>query len=40
VQDLKPDRQFLVNSRSERYPISSRLDAIGVTELAAILAEL
>lgn len=38
VQDVKPDRQFLVNGGGERYPISPRLDAIGVTEMAAILA--
>jgi predicted AAA+ superfamily ATPase len=40
VQDLKPARQFLVNSGSARYPISAGLDAIGLPEMAAILAEL
>jgi uncharacterized protein len=40
VQDLKPDRQFLVNSGSQRYPLTSRLDAIGLAGMSAILAEL
>jgi predicted AAA+ superfamily ATPase len=40
VQDLKPDRQFLVNSGSQRYPISPRLEAIGLAEMATLLAEL
>jgi len=40
VQDLKPAHQFPVNSGSGRYPISKQLDAIGVTEMAATLAEL
>jgi predicted AAA+ superfamily ATPase len=40
VQDLKADRQFLVNPGSQRYPISSRLDAIGLAGMATLLAEL
>jgi predicted AAA+ superfamily ATPase len=35
VQDLKPDRQFLVNSGSERYPMTDGLEAIGLAEMAA-----
>jgi uncharacterized protein len=38
--DLKPQHSFLVNSGSERYPISPGLDAIGLTEMAGILANL
>jgi hypothetical protein len=38
--DLKPHRQFLVNSGRERYPIAPGLDAIGVTEMAGMLASL
>ena len=38
--DLKPTHRFLVNSGGERYPIGPGLDAIGVTELAGVLASL
>jgi uncharacterized protein len=38
VGDLKPDHKFLVNAGSERYPIITGLDAIGLVEIAAILA--
>ena len=37
---LKPDRQFLVNSGNDRYPITKELDAIGLAETAAMLAGL
>jgi hypothetical protein len=40
VQDLKPDRQFLVNSGSERYPMTHGLEAIGLAEMAAVLGNL
>jgi hypothetical protein len=40
VQDLKADRQSVVNSGSARYPISSRLDAIDLAEMAAALVDL
>ena len=40
VQDLKPDRQFLVNSGSERYPMAEGLEAIGLAEMAAVLGDL
>jgi predicted AAA+ superfamily ATPase len=40
VQDLKPDRQFLVNSGSERYPMAEGLEAIGLAEMAAVLGNL
>jgi predicted AAA+ superfamily ATPase len=39
-EDLKPDQRFLVNSGTERYPISAGLDAIGLGEMAATLAAL
>jgi predicted AAA+ superfamily ATPase len=39
-EDLKPDRQFLVNSGVDRYPISRQLAAIGLVEMAAMLAGL
>ncbi len=38
LRDLKPDRRFLVNSGSERYPLGEGLDAVGLAEMAAILA--
>ncbi len=40
IRDLKPDRRFLVNSGSERYPIAPGLDAIGLAGMTALLAEL
>lgn len=40
VHDVKPDRQFLVNSGSERYPISPDVEAVGLAEMAAMLANL
>jgi predicted AAA+ superfamily ATPase len=39
-EDLKPKHRFLINSGNERYPISSELEAIGLTEMARILAAL
>jgi hypothetical protein len=39
-EDLKPDRRFVVNAGSGRYPIDDRTTAIGVHELAAMLAAL
>ena len=40
VQDLRPKHRFLVNAGTERYPISSGLDAIGLAEITALLAKL
>lgn len=40
AEDLKPKHRFLVNSGSERYPSGPGLEAIGVTEMASILASL
>ena len=40
VQDVKPHRRYLVHSGGERYPVSSKLEAIGVAEAAATLANL
>jgi uncharacterized protein len=37
-EDLKPQRTFVVYSGTERYLISSGAEAIGIRELAAILA--
>jgi predicted AAA+ superfamily ATPase len=40
VEDLEPDRQFLVYSGAERYPLSSHLEAIGLHAMTAVLAGL
>ena len=40
LQDLKPDRQFLVNSGSERHPMTEGVEAIGLAEMAAVLGNL
>src|SRR5580704_3065677 len=39
-EDLKPRRRFLVNSGRERYPIGPGLEAIGLAEMAGMLASL
>ncbi len=39
-QDLKPDRRFVVNAGSGQYPIDAEITAIGLRELAAMLAAL
>lgn len=40
TEDLKPERQFLVHSGDAPYPISPGLDAIGLLEIAGVLANL
>jgi predicted AAA+ superfamily ATPase len=39
-QDIKPDRQFVVNSGLEPYPIDANITAIGVPALARMLSAL
>jgi predicted AAA+ superfamily ATPase len=39
-EDLKPDRRFLVNAGSGRYPLSPDMEATGVAEMASQLAAL
>ena len=39
-EDLQPDRRFVVNSGKGHYPIDSEITAIGVHELAEMLAAL
>lgn len=39
-EDLKPARQFLVNSGDERYPLNAKTQSIGLRELATQLAVL
>jgi len=39
-EDVKPDKRFVVNSGTERYPVSEGVDAIGLKEMATILAAL
>jgi hypothetical protein len=39
-EDLRPDRRFVVNSDKGNYPIDSEITAIGVHELAEMLADL
>jgi len=36
-EDLKPERAFVVYAGEERYPLSPGIEAIGLTELAALL---
>ncbi len=39
-QDLKPDRQFVVNAGLDQYPIDAKTTAIGVAGLAKVLLAL
>jgi len=39
-QDLMPERRFVVNAGSGHYPIDAEITAIGLYELAAMLAAL
>jgi predicted AAA+ superfamily ATPase len=36
--DLQPERQFVVYAGAERYPVNARTEAIGLAELAAMVA--
>lgn len=38
-EDLKPERSFLVYSGEDRYPKGNGIEAIGVKELASVIAE-
>lgn len=38
-EDLKPQRSFIVYSGEERYPIAKDVEAIGVRNMASLLAE-
>jgi len=39
-EDVEPDKRFIVNSGTERYPVSEGMDAISLGELATTLAAL
>ena len=39
IEDIKPDKSFVVYAGDERYPISEGVDAIGLSEMAQMLAE-
>ncbi|TGQ47011.1 ATP-binding protein [Mesorhizobium sp. M00.F.Ca.ET.216.01.1.1] len=40
IQDLSPRRSFIVYSGIDRYPISEDVEAIGIREMASMLADL
>lgn len=40
IADLKPDRAFVVYSGEERYPMAEGIEAIGLREMAEVLAEM
>lgn len=39
VADLKPTRAFVIHASNDRYPLSEKVEAIGVRELAGMLSE-
>ena len=39
VEDIRPERAFVVTSGNERYPLRRGVEAIGLRELATLLAE-
>ena len=40
LEDLQPDRAFIVNTSDERYPVKAGVEAIGLREMAGELARL
>jgi hypothetical protein len=40
IEDIKPDRSFVVYSGSDRFPVTGKTDAISLIELAQILKEI
>lgn len=40
LEDLKPDRAFVVYSGEDRYPMAEGIEAIGLREMAEVLARL
>jgi len=39
-EDVKPNKRFVVNSGTERYPVAEHVEAIGLKEMARMLAAL
>ncbi len=39
LEDIEPDKSFVVYAGDERYPISEGVDAIGLSEMAQMLSE-
>lgn len=37
LQDIQPDRTFVVHSGKDRYPLSKNVEAIGLTEIVEML---
>ena len=37
IEDIEPDKSFVIYAGDERYPIAESVDAIGVTEMAQML---
>ena len=40
IEDLKPDRAFIVYSGTDKYPITQGVEAIGLHGLATLLVSL
>lgn len=39
VEDIKPERSFVVMAGAERYPVAENVEAIGLREMATVLRE-
>ena len=39
VEDIKPERSFVVTAGSDRYPVAKDVEAIGLREMASVLRE-
>ncbi|MCB9186025.1 MAG: ATPase, partial [Flavobacteriales bacterium] len=39
LEDLQPDRAFIVYSGDERYPLNSEIEVIGLRELAEMVSK-
>ena len=39
VEDIQPDRAYVVHAGEDRYPIAESIEAIGLRELAGLLSD-
>lgn len=39
LEDIKPERSFVVTGGSDRYPVAKNVEAIGLREMASVLGE-
>ena len=40
VEDIRPERSFILTAGADRYPVAEKVEAIGLREMASVLGEL